>query len=184
MSDVVRRALAELTVLRPLAVAIAVFAAVFDAGSASVAASPKSGAQTHQPSNKPTVHTPTTAVHTEFVVETNHLGQVTRVRSGVSSKDLAFNAMTYGNALQAFIRTQSGTAVAGTYRLAYDYNPQNKAVRRTVSLLHAGGVDASAPGAVTVEAQKLAKETSKARPAPTPSGSPLPDLKAITGHRH
>lgn len=133
---------------------------------------------------RPSVHTPAAAVHTEFVVETNRLGQVTRVRSGVSSKDLAFNAMTYGNALQAFIRTANGTAIAGTYRLVYDYDPQHKLVKRSVALVRAGGVNPSALGAVTVEAQKLAKASSKVRPSATPSASPLPDLKAITGHRH
>jgi hypothetical protein len=132
---------------------------------------------------RPVIHTPATAVRTAFIVETNRLGQVTRVRSGTSSNDLAFNAMTYGNALQAFIRTQSGGAVAGTYRLEYNYDPRAKSVRRTVALVRAGGVNASAPGAVTVEAEKLAKAAERARAA-QPSPSPLPDLKAITGHRH
>ncbi|MBD5656979.1 MAG: hypothetical protein IAI50_17640 [Candidatus Eremiobacteraeota bacterium] len=135
------------------------------------------------PSPAAVVHTPTTAVHTEFVVETNRLGQVTRVRSGVSSKDAAFNAMTYGNALQSFIRTDSGRAVAGTYRLDYDYDPRRKAVKRSVAIVRAGGVNPNAPGAVTVEERKLAKQSHTGAGAAASPG-PLPDLKAITSPSH
>jgi hypothetical protein len=79
---------------------------------------------------------------------TNRKGQITRVRSGKESHDAAFNAITYGNALQAFIRTEDGDAVAGTYRLSYDYSPTTKMVKRSVELLHAGGVNPDAVGAV------------------------------------
>jgi hypothetical protein len=128
-------------------------------------------------------HTPATAVHTEFVVEVNGKGQVTRVRSGKSCPDLAFNAMTYGNALQAFIRTADGRSIPGVYRLAYDYNPKTKKVSRSVALIHAGGVDPNRIGAVDEMAQVNARHHGPAV-APTPIGSPLPDFKAITGHRH
>jgi hypothetical protein len=128
-------------------------------------------------------HTPATAVHTEFVVEVNRKGQVTRVRSGKSCPDLSFNAMTYGNALQAFIRTPDGRAIAGIYRLSYDYNPKDKQVTRSVSLLRAGGVDPNRLGAV----DQMAILSARHRAAPAtaaPTSSPLPDFKAITGHRH
>ncbi len=106
---------------------------------------------------------PTKRVHTEFVVETNRKGQVTRVRSGRPSADPAFNAMTYGNALQAFIRTTGGGAVAGTYRLTYDYDPKTKLVKRGVGLIRSGGVDPSALGAV----DKMAALDRKAHNAKT-----------------
>ena len=128
-------------------------------------------------------HPPTTPQHTEFVVETNRKGQVVRVRSGKSAPDLFFNAQTYGNALQTFIRKPDGSAVAGTYRLSYDYTPRDQRVRRTVQLLRAGYVNPEALGAVDVEAEKLRREQQR-HAAPAPSPSVLPDLKAITGHKH
>jgi hypothetical protein len=92
--------------------------------------------------------------------------------------------MTYGNALQAFIRTDTGTAVAGTFRLIYDYDPHRKAVKRSVALLHAGGVNPNAAGAVTVEERKLAKASHKPASGASPAPSALPDLEAITGSHH
>jgi len=128
-------------------------------------------------------HTPSTAVHTEFMVEINRKGQVTRVRSGKECPDLAFNAMTYGNALQAFIRTPDGRAIPGTYRLSYDFSPKTKLVRRSVELISAGGVDPDRISAVD-EMAALAKKHRGPIETPSPPGSPLPDFKAITGHRH
>ena len=128
-------------------------------------------------------HTPTTAVHTEFVVEVNRKGQVTRVRSGKSCPDLAFNAITYGNALQAFIRTADGRSISGLYRLSYDFDPKTKKVARTVAIIQKGGVDPNRLGAV----DEMALVSARHRPpaaSPAPAGSPLPDIKAITGHRH
>jgi hypothetical protein len=118
---------------------------------------------------------PSTPEHTEYVVDVNRKGQVTRVRSGKASHDLAFNTMTYGNALQAYIRTPDGHALAGTYRLAYDYTPKTKNVRRSVALLHAGGVNPGALGAVdqmTADARNAAAQAG-------PSPSPLPDFESI-----
>ncbi len=128
--------------------------------------------------------TPTTPEHTEFVVEVNRKGQVVKVDSGKESGDPAFNAITYGNVLQAFIRTPDGAAVSGLYRLTYDFNPADKHVRRDVALVRAGGVNPNALGAVDQELQKLAAEKIRRRLNPPPTPSPLPDLKAITGHRH
>ncbi len=118
---------------------------------------------------------PSTPEHTEYVVEVNRKGQVTRIRSGKPSRDLAFNTMTYGNALQAYIRTTDGRALAGTYRLVYDYAPKTKNVHRSVALLHAGGVDPGAIGAVdqmTADARNAESQTG-------PSPSPLPDFESI-----
>ncbi len=93
-------------------------------------------------------HMPATALHTEFIVETNNKGQVTRVRSGRNSKDRTFDLMTYGNVLQTFIRTDTGNAHAGTFRVTYDYSPKTHTVSRDVSLISLGGVNPNAEGAV------------------------------------
>lgn len=115
----------------------------------------------------PTPMTPSQAEHVVLVVETNKKGQVTRVRyngSHGSSND-GFNAMTYGNALQTFIRTEDGRAVPGTYRLIYDYNPDTQMVKRTVQLIKAGGVDPNAIGAVDDMARQNMKKMEEDRRA-------------------
>jgi len=96
----------------------------------------------------PPTRTPTTPQHTELIVETNKKGEVTRVRAGKGGPDPLFNAMVYGNALQAYIHTADGGAIAGTYRLTYDYSPETKKVKRQVELVKEGGVDPDAVGAV------------------------------------
>jgi hypothetical protein len=121
--------------------------------------------------------------HTEFIVEINKLGQVTRVRSGKTSKDRAFNTMTYGNVVQAFIRTPDGQVVLGTYRLSYDFDPQTGRVRRDVALVSRGGVNPNAPGAAIVILSHAHPHASPpaGRPEPIPSldARALPDLKDI-----
>lgn len=129
-------------------------------------------------------HAPSTRQHSEFVVEVNGKGQVVRARSVKPAHDDAFNALTYGNVLQAFIRRRDGSAVPGLYRMSYDYDPGKKMVRRQVALVRAGGVDPNALGAVYVEFAKIEAEKLWRRLNPPPTPSPLPDLKAITGHRH
>jgi hypothetical protein len=134
----------------------------------------------------PTTGFPKIHQHVEFVVETNKKGQVTRVRSGKESPDGMFNAVTYGNALQTFIRTEDGKAIAGTYRLVYDYEPADKQVKRTVELINEGGVDPDALGAVDDMARAQAKTSleqyqawkkeqaakAHASPAPKPTTHP------------
>ncbi|MBV8149985.1 MAG: hypothetical protein JOY59_00380 [Candidatus Eremiobacteraeota bacterium] len=140
---------------------------------------------------------PTTELHSSYVVEVNRLGQVIRVRSANQSKNGGFNWETYGNALQAFIRTPDGKAIPGVYRLTYDYSPANHHVHRGVALLKAGGVNANAPGAVTTALAKDAKRRAAeqhqvrqastatalhaAAPSATPSatGIKLPDFDQI-----
>jgi hypothetical protein len=85
--------------------------------------------------------------------------------------------MTYGNALQAFIRTPDGSAIAGTYRLTYDYDPKTKLVRRGVGLVRSGGVDPNALGAV----DKMAALDRKAHSGKK-TGT-LPSLNTITGQK-
>jgi hypothetical protein len=133
------------------------------------------------------VRAPNRAEHTEYVVEVNKKGQVARVRTGKSSSDSAFNAMTYGNALQVFIRTPDGNAVSGTYRLSYDYDPKSHNVRRTVALIHAGGVDPNAIGAVNAMAEinrRRAQHPAQQEHAGTTPVNTLPDLRTITGAKH
>lgn len=115
------------------------------------------------------------ALHAAYTVETNKLGQVVRIRSSEPSKDAHFNTLTRGNALQAFIRRPDGTAVAGVYKLSYDYSPATHMVRRDVALVHAGGVNPSAQGAVTAELQREAA----AAHADIDTARKLPDFKTI-----
>jgi hypothetical protein len=142
---------------------------------------------------------PPAAEHTEFTLEVNAKGQVTKVDSARASKDRVFNTMTYGNVIQTFIRTPDGHAVSGLYRMSYDYDPKTQRIRRTVALIRAGGVDPKAPGAVAKMAQinlknaqliqkslqaqakaaaaaraRAAKATVKAKTSPTPGAVPSP----------
>ena len=99
------------------------------------------------PTALPTPPQPTVPLHTAFNVEVNQLGQVVLVKSGTSSPNLTFNAQTYGNVLQMWIRRQDGTAVVGMYRVNYDYNPKTHGITRSVKLLWAGGDWGSQEGA-------------------------------------
>lgn len=109
---------------------------------------------------------PKVPLHTEFVVAVNKYGQVTEIVSGKPSKDRTFNLQTEGNALQAYIRTEAGTAVPGTYRLTYDYAPKTARIRRNVALVKAGGVDANAEGAVNKMIDDVKKRGKHPTPAP------------------
>ena len=127
-------------------------------------------------------------------METNARGQVTRVRSGKAARDSTFNAMTYGNALQAFIRTPDDRSISGTYRLSYDYDPKTQKVHRSVALIRAGGVNPHALGAVdqmvqfekrrAAVAMQRAKAAAAHQPTPNPHATTnLPDLNSITGKK-
>ncbi|MGD0052054.1 MAG: hypothetical protein ABSD03_09620 [Vulcanimicrobiaceae bacterium] len=131
---------------------------------------------------------PKRPLHTEFVVEVNKFGQVTRVHSGKASNDVPFNTHTYGNALQMFIRTEDGHAISGLYRVTYDYNPQTARVRRNVTLVRAGGVDPNAIGAANAMMAIARKYATHAQqpgngvsPAPVATINPkrLPDLPQV-----
>jgi hypothetical protein len=147
-----------------LALLATVVAAWLAAAAAARAATPPPGRSIPLP------RVPLRAVYT---VETNKLGQVVRIRAARASENAGFNAVTRGNALQAFIRRPNGTALAGVYKLIYDYSPKSRMVRRNVQLVHAGGVDPNAKGAVTVELERAAKS------APIPRPANLPDFDKI-----
>ena len=78
-------------------------------------------------------------LHTQFIVEVNKMGQVVRVKSGTDCKDLTFNAQTYGNVLQTWIRHPDGTAEVGLYRVDYNYAPVGAKITRHVALIKPGG---------------------------------------------
>jgi hypothetical protein len=137
------------------------------------------------PRPMPTLHLPTTKLHTEFVVEVNKKGQVVRVKSGKSCPNLTFNAQTYGNVLQMWIRHPDGTAEVGLYRVSYDYNPANHSVHRAVALLKSGGTWGDKQGAATQMMEQDAKHAAAMRgdnlpsidkffstPRPKPTASP------------
>lgn len=136
-------------------------------------------------------------LHAEYVVSVNGKGEVVRILSKKLSKFTRFDLMTYGNAVQTYIRTDTGRVVVGTFRLLYNYDPKHDAVRRDVALVTRGGVDPNAESAVSVMQRRareyskrdaeeirkyLAKHPSAARtPVPATEGSvpKLPSLKKI-----
>jgi hypothetical protein len=111
---------------------------------------------------------PKRALHVEYTVEVNKLGQVARVRTVKPSHDEGFDTHTYGNALQAFIRTPDGNVVLGTYRLTYDYNPKTLRVHRDVELVKRGGVDPNAKGAAE-SMMEIARRNRNRTPPPAPA---------------
>jgi hypothetical protein len=115
------------------------------------------------PHQLPAPHYPKVPLHTEFVVEVNKLGQVVRVKSGKSCKDLNFNAKTYGNVLQMWIRHPDGTAEVGLYKVTYDYDPSTKAIHRGIALVKPGGDWADKRGAANDMMDIADKETRKAQ---------------------
>jgi hypothetical protein len=127
----------------------------------------------------PTPHLPATKLHTEFLVQVNKKGQVVRVKSGKSCPNLTFNAQTYGNVLQMWIRKANGTAEVGLYRVSYDYNPQTKIVHRSIALVRPGGNWGNSQGAALQMLEIDRREAQKAQ-AQQHQGT-LPSLNKITG---
>ncbi|HEX3550362.1 MAG TPA: hypothetical protein VHT53_08305 [Candidatus Elarobacter sp.] len=131
---------------------------------------------------QPKALAPKRALHTEYTVEINRLGQVSRVRSVKPSHDEGFDTHTYGNALQAFIRTPDGHVVVGTYRLTYDYDPHTMRVRRDVVLIRAGGVNPNAKGAAD-DMMEIARRNANRTPPPayrvTPGPIPSVNIKRM-----
>ena len=127
----------------------------------------------------PKVVMPNQRLHTDFLVEVNAKGQVVRVKSGKSCKNLTFNAQTYGNVLQMWIRHPDGSAEVGLYRVNYDYDPKTKKVRRTIALVKAGGNWGNSAGAATDMMNTAEREARAAQQAQ--SGKNLPPLDVIVG---
>jgi hypothetical protein len=131
---------------------------------------------------------PKIPMHTEFIVEVNAKGQVVRVRSGKSAKEctkqtqgqcLFFNAQTYGNVLQMWIRHPDGTAEVGLYKVTYDYDPKTHGVRRNVAIVSHGGNWGNKPGAATDMMDKAQAEAKAWAEKQKQQNSSLPDLNKI-----
>lgn len=125
---------------------------------------------------------PKRAQHTRYYVEVNGKGQVSKVRRWSRSRDPRFDALTYGNVVQLYVRRNDGHIVAGVYKIGYDYNPKTQVVLRSVKLIHPGGIDDTALGLVDVfkeinrqNAAKAKATLEKIRLAPSPSSSPKPE---------
>jgi len=161
-------------IARPVALRAVAFAAIVLAASYLPARAQTAPA----PHPSATIAQPKIPLHAELFVDTNKLGQVSHIVSIKPSKDRGFNTQAYGNAAQAFIRTPSGDAVAGLYRLTYDYDPATQKVRRTVELVKAGGVDPDAPGIVTM-LQKNLDAAQKQHQAQAQAPTKLPDFDKI-----
>jgi hypothetical protein len=132
-------------------------------------------AQGAKPTVFPSPPQPATAQHTAYIVTTNKKGQVVTAKSEQNDRDKAFDLMTYGNALQMFIRTADGGAIPGRYRVTYDYSPETKSVKRNVALVAADGASADAPSAVDrmradeQRSAERAKQARKAKSSPAPA---------------
>ena len=136
---------------------------------------------TRKPVAVPAPVLPKVPLHTEFVVEVNAKGQVVRVKSGKSCKDLTFNAQTYGNVLQMWIRHPDGSAEVGLYKVTYDYNPKTHKVHRDVSLLRPGGTWGNAQGAADQMMAEADKQVREARQKQLDQAKSLPPLDVIVG---
>ncbi|MGZ3496939.1 MAG: hypothetical protein ACXWNK_10185 [Vulcanimicrobiaceae bacterium] len=161
------------------AVALAAFIAVMPAYA--------SAAKTPAPRPAPTPRLPDVPLHTEFNVEVNKMGQVVRVKSGKSCKNLTFNAQTYGNVLQMWIRRPDGTAEVGLYHVTYDYDPKKQNVARHIALLKSGGNWANEEGAANnmvdiakrENAKAAAQQAAEQKKQQEQAAKNLPDINAI-----
>jgi hypothetical protein len=184
--------------LRALLFASTCIAAVcVPAVAATSSPSPKPSAKASGPPHPltlPTPNMPKFKIHSEFTVEVNAKGQVVKVKTAKSPQNVPmFNAWTYGNVLQMWIRHPDGTAEVGLYKVTYDYDPTTKKITRVPSLVSAGGTWGDEQGAAdqmidvarkeAAEHQKKQEEQNKNLPSlqklrgqstPTPSPSPSP----------
>lgn len=126
---------------------------------------------------------PTVPLHAEYVVEVNKKGQVVAIKSGKGTKYATFNAQTYGNALQMWIRKEDGTAVVGLFKVTYDYNPKNHAIVRKVSLISTGGSWGDKEGAANVMIDTAKREADEYAKQKQQQQSKLPSLNSITGKK-
>lgn len=127
---------------------------------------------------------PKEKLHAEYVVEVNAKGQVVRIKSGKGTKYATFNAQTYGNALQMWIRKPDGSAEVGLYKVTYDYDPKTHHVDRRVALLSKGGSWGGDEGAADVMMDTAKKEAAAAaKQQQQAQHSGLPSLNQITGKK-
>ncbi|HUA09072.1 MAG TPA: hypothetical protein VMA98_07325 [Candidatus Acidoferrales bacterium] len=138
---------------------------------------------TSTPKLEPHPPIPKVAEHAEFVVEVNAKGQVVRVTSakGTGAKDTFFNAQTYGNVMQMWIRHPDGSAEVGLYKVTYDYDPKTKKVTRGVSLVRAGGNWGNEEGAADRMMDTADREYQEGLKAQQQTNKNLPPLEGIIG---
>ena len=137
---------------------------------------PRAGVNAMVPPNVPKV-----PLHTEFIVELNSKGQVVKAVHGTFSKDGYFNAHTYGNVLQMWIRTADNTAIVGLYKVWYDYDPKTKKISRDQSLVKAGGDWGNQPGAATTMVNDANAEEAAYQKFLKDQARNLPPLDQIIG---
>lgn len=134
------------------------------------------------PKPRPTrfiVHLPPVKLHAEYIVEVNAKGQVSRVeKARGNNKYPMWNAQTYGNVLQMWIRHADGSAEVGLYKVTYDYDPKTTMVHRGVDILSRGGKWANDTGAADDMMQKAEQER---REQDAAAGKALPPLQNIVG---
>jgi hypothetical protein len=125
-------------------------------------AAPALALAANQPKPMPTPDLGGKPLHTVMDVEVNKYGQVVRIKGGRLSHDSVFDTMTIGNALQMWIRHPDGTAVAGLFRVSYDYDPHTHNIARHQWLVSQGGSWANDPGAATKMIAAAKRETQEA----------------------
>jgi hypothetical protein len=174
-----------MTIARLRATLLATILAAACAPAIAAAATPKPAATPHK-ITLPAPKLPNQKAHIEYTVEVNKFGQVVRIKSGHGSKFTILNHQTYGNALQMWIRHPDGSAVAGLYKVDYDYDPKTHDVARHIALISRGGSWANQPGAANVmleTAKKEAEASAAAAKAKQSQASHLPSLNDITGKK-
>jgi hypothetical protein len=170
-----------MTILRVSAIAFAAIVAA--AGTpAGAATTPAPSSSPHRVAIPPPPF-PKEKLHAEYVVEVNKKGQVVRIKSGKGTKYGTFNAQTYGNALQMWIRKPDGSAEVGLYRVTYDYDPKTHHVDRKISLVSKGGTWANSEGAADVMIDTAKREAAAAAKQQQEQRAKLPSLNQITGKK-
>jgi hypothetical protein len=143
--------------------------------------SPKASGSPH-PLVLPTPNMPKFKIHSEFTVEVNAKGQVVKVKTAKSQPNVPmYNAWTYGNVLQMWIRHPDGTAEVGLYKVTYDYDPATKKITRVPSLVTAGGTWGEEEGAANQMMDVARKEATEHQKKQEEQNKSLPSLQKIRG---
>jgi hypothetical protein len=142
---------------------------------------PKASAPAH-PQPLPTPNMPKIKIHSEFTVEVNAKGQVVKVKTAKSQPSVPmYNAWTYGNVLQMWIRHPDGTAEVGLYKVTYDYDPTTKKITRVPSLVTPGGTWGDEEGAANQMIDVARKEAEAHQKKQAEQNKNLPSLQNIRG---
>lgn len=162
-------------------IAAACVPAIAATSSPSPKPSPKASGSAH-PVVLPTPNMPKIKIHTEFTVEVNAKGQVVKVKTAKSQPSVPmYNAWTYGNVLQMWIRHPDGTAEVGLYKVTYDYDPTTKKITRIPSLVSAGGTWGDEEGAANQMIDLARKEAEEHQKKQEEQNKNLPSLQKLRG---